>query len=547
MAGRYVRKGRTASGAVCVQVVTKVAGVIVAVEQVGSAHTDAELALLLAAARERLLPGQGELDLGDLPQVAARVDEIADWTRSKEEGQLDLDVPAASSSSPVRGRGRPSVAGGGGRVVATASLTLWRVLEQAYSRLGFDSLGDEAFKALVLARVIEATSKADSRRVLDDIGVWAPSLRTIFRALKRAETRGYRDRLATACMAHAARAGAAATLVLFDCTTLFFHIDDEDDLRKVGMSKERRVDPQIQVGLLVDRSGFPLEIHCFEGNTAETKTLIPVLSAFQDRHGVTDMVVVADAGMLSAANLNALEDADCRFIVGSRQSRAPYDLEPYFAQHGNYIPDGSTVETTREMGTGKDKRRRRVVYHYSFKRHKRDDRTINAQITKAEQAAAGKRPVARDRFVKVTTDAEGKKAEVNWDVIDRARAAAGLKGYVTNLPTDAMDGAAVVAAYHDLWHVEESFRMAKNDLQARPIFHRKKDSIEAHLTVVFAALAVARHLQDRTGVSIKRLIQTLRPLQSVTITIAGEQVNAQPRLTPEATAILDKIPDLAGH
>lgn len=258
MAGRYVRKGRTASGAVCVQVVTKVAGVIVAVEQVGSAHTDAELALLLAAARERLLPGQGELDLGDLPQVAARVDEIADWTRSKEEGQLDLDVPAASSSSPVRGRGRPSVAGGGGRVVATASLTLWRVLEQAYSRLGFDSLGDEAFKALVLARVIEATSKADSRRVLDDIGVWAPSLRTIFRALKRAETRGYRDRLATACMAHAARAGAAATLVLFDCTTLFFHIDDEDDLRKVGMSKERRVDPQIQVGLLVDRWGSRL-------------------------------------------------------------------------------------------------------------------------------------------------------------------------------------------------------------------------------------------------------------------------------------------------
>lgn len=149
--------------------------------------------------------------------------------------------------------------------------------------------------------------------------------------------------------------------------------------------------------------------------------------------------------------------------------------------------------------------------------------------------------------MKVTTDADGKKAEVNWEVIERARASAGLKGYVTNIAAEVMDGAAVVAAYHDLWHVEESFRMAKNDLQARPIFHRKKDSIEAHLTVVFAALAVARYLQDRTEVSIKRLVQALRPLQSVTITIAGEQVTALPRLSPAASAILNKIPDLAGH
>lgn len=537
MAGRYVRKGRTASGAVCVQVVTKVAGVIVAVEQVGSAHTDAELALLLAAARERLLPGQGELDLGDLPQVAARVDEIADWTRSKEEGQLDLDVPAASSSSPVRGRGRPSVAGGGGRVVATASLTLWRVLEQAYSRLGFDSLGDEAFKALVLARVIEATSKADSRRVLDDIGVWAPSLRTIFRALKRAETRGYRDRLATACMAHAARAGAAATLVLFDCTTLFFHIDDEDDLRKVGMSKERRVDPQIQVGLLVDRSGFPLEIHCFEGNTAETKTLIPVLSAFQDRHGVTDMVVVADAGMLSAANLNALEDAGFSFIVGSRITKAPYDLAEHFERHGDYFADGQILESRRVMGTGKAARTRRIVYQYRFKRYKRDNKSINAMVERAEKVAAGTRPVKRDRFVTI----DGASKGVNWALVERARQLAGLKGYVTNVEPEVMSGAQVISAYHDLWQVEKSFRMAKSDLRARPIFHHERDSIEAHLTIVLAALAVARHLQDASGVSIKRLIGTLRPVRSATIALAGQHLTLEPEVPPEAQDLLTAI------
>src|SRR6476469_9565931 len=285
----------------------------------------------------------------------------------------------------------------------------------------------------------------------------------------------------------------------------------------------------------------------FEGNKAETKTLVPVIETFRSRHQISDLVVVADAGMLSSANLNALEDAGCRFIVGSRQSSVPYDLGDHFERRGNYTPDDSTIETSREMGTGKDRRTRRVVYHYSFKRRQRDDRAINAQVAKAEKVAAGQRPIARDRFVTVTADADGKKAEVNRDVIKRARFCAGFKGFVTNIGLDVLDGAAVVAAYHDLWRVEESFRMSKSDLQARPVFHRKKDSIDAHLTVVFAALAVARYLQDRTGVSIKRLVQVLRPLRTVTITIAGQPLTAQPRLGPDAIAILDTIPDLAGH
>jgi Transposase DDE domain len=115
-------------------------------------------------------------------------------------------------------------------------------------------------------------------------------------------------------------------LVLYDVTTLYFEAENEDALRKVGMSKERRVDPQIQVGLLVDPSGFPLEVSCFEGNTAETTTLLPVLRGFAERHQVSDMVVVANAGMLSAANLNALEDAKFSFIVGSADQQGPRRL-----------------------------------------------------------------------------------------------------------------------------------------------------------------------------------------------------------------------------
>jgi transposase len=105
-----------------------------------------------------------------------------------------------------------------------------------------------------------------------------------------------------------------------------------------------------------------------------------------------------------------------------------------------------------------------------------------------------------------------------------------------------MAGQAVISAYHDLWQVERSFRMTKSDLRARPIFHHQRDSIEAHLTIVFAALAISRHLQDTTGVSIKKLVRTLRPLRSVTIDIAGHTLTAEPTITPDASDILNALP-----
>src|SRR5665647_426489 len=294
---RFVRKVRTASGAVAVQVVTRRSRQVEQVEHVGSAHTDAELALLLAAARERLSPGQDVLDLGDLPVVPVRMDDVADWT-AKPELALQPGTPAVG--------GRPAVVAAGGRVVGTSAVLLWGVLTSAYSRLGFDVLGDDGFRAMVLARIVEPTSKAEVVRVLDEIGAPAVSLRTLFRSLARCQEQDYRGQLATAAWAHSARTTGRVAMVLYDVTTLHFERPDEDDLRKVGMSKEHRVDPQVQVGLLVDPGGFPLEVHLFEGNKAETTTLIPVLTAFQARHGVTETVVVADAGMLSAGNLNAL-------------------------------------------------------------------------------------------------------------------------------------------------------------------------------------------------------------------------------------------------
>lgn len=457
----FVRKVQTASGATAVQIARKHRGVRTIVEHIGSAHDDARLAVLVQIAKDRIAAGQLAFDLDALTPTAP------------------------TGAAPV--------------VVGSRARVLWEVLEDAYRRLGFAAaVGDDVFMKLVLARVVEPISKADTIRVLGELGVPAPGLRTIWRTLARCVDQDWRDKLATAAYAHAIGQGALK-LVLYDVTTLYFEAEDEDELRKVGMSKERRVDPQILVGMLVTADGFPLEVHEFTGNTAETLTRLPVLHAFQDRHGVDDVVVVADAGMLSASNLNALEDAGFGFIVGSRISKAPYDLAEHFDQHGGVLHDGETMESKRVMGVGVNARERRVVYHYSAKRDRRDNHTLDKQVERAQRIAEGRKPLKKDRFVKLS----GTHPAVDQVLVDRARQLAGLKGYVTNIPALRLTGNDVVAAYHELFQVERSFRMAKTDLRARPMFHHEADSIHAHLTIVFTALAVSRHLQDSTGVSIR--------------------------------------------
>ena len=242
------------------------------------------------------------------------------------------------------------------------------------------------------------------------------------RCLKRVVERDYRAAIAQACHRHVTQ-GAGLAVVLYDVTTLHFEIEREDPLRKVGMSKERRVDPQVTVGLLTTGDGFPLEVDLFEGNKAETKTLIPVLTRFRERHQARDIVVVADAGMLSAANLLALADNGFRFIVGSKTGKIPYELEAHVDRHGNHLPDGATIETTRRMGSGKTARDRRVVYHYAFKRAQHDRRAINAMVERAEKVAACERPLKEDRFVSFTDST----TSVDWDLVERAREFVGTR------------------------------------------------------------------------------------------------------------------------
>jgi hypothetical protein len=472
----YVRTVKTSSGATAVQIVWSTRRGSRSIEHLGSAHDESEVEALTAAARQRLVEGQGALDLG-------------------------LDA-TGTTGAPLE-------------MINSRAGHLWDGLGRAYQVLGLDRAagGDEVFRDLVLARIIEPTSKADSLRVLAETGVESVCYRTVERHLPTYATPGWRHALSAACAAHA-RLGRAS-LVLYDVSTLHFETDAGDGFREPGFSKERRLDPQITIGLLTDASGFPLMVEAFEGNKAETATILPVINAFMTAHRLTDVTVVADAGMISEANQVAIQAAGLSFILGTRIPLLPNVIAEWRTKHpGEAIPDGLVLTQPWPATTGEKARGipdRVIYYQFRHDRARRTLRGIDEQVAKAERAVDGKAPVKRNRYIKLA----GATKSVNRDLEAKTRAMAGWKGYTTNLTGQSAQ--FVIDAYHQLWRIEKSFRMSKHDLQARPIYHHKRESIEAHLSIVFAALAVSHWIEHQTSWSIKKFVRTARRYRTVQI------------------------------
>ena len=389
-------------------------------------------------------------------------------------------------------------------------------------------------QCLVFARIIEPTSKLDSLRVLEEVGIAPPSYATVKRRLPAYAQDSWRERLAAVCARHVGL--GPATLLLCDVTTLYFETDAGDGFRESGFSKERRLEPQITIGLLTDAAGFPLMLNAFEGNKAETTTMLPTIKAFMAAHGLPDVVIVADAGMISEKNMTEIEAAGLSFILGMKVPDVPYVIHEWRQQHpGEPIPDGHIFVQPWPAGST-DKRKDQVRY-YQFK-HDRARRTlkgIDEQVRKAEQAVAGKTAVKRNRFVKLTDATK----TVNRELEAKARALAGIKGYTTNIADPTPE--QVIDAYHRLFQIEKSFRMAKSDLAARPIFHRTRDSIEAHLTIVFAALAISRWIEDTTGWSIRKFVRTTRRYRTIQIQAGEQTITAADPLPDDVRRALDAI------
>lgn len=476
----FIRKVKTSSGATAIQIAHKRYGRISKIEHIGSAHTTEELEVLLSLAKNKMLSNQRSLF---------------------DEPESEVIIGLQQSFSTL----------------------LFDVLTKQYNQLGFDTLHDLDFTYLCIARLVEPTSKLDSLRVLLDLGITTTSRDKIYDCLVRVIKKDYRTQISKLCFTHASKNGIS--LLLYDVTTLYFEIQKEDEFRKPGMSKERRLEPQIIVGLLVDQSGFPLSVNSFEGNKAETKTILPMIDAFKRQHNLADVTVVADAAMLSSDNLQALSRAGYHYIVGSRLQKIPYDIAEY-QKSGEKFSDNQII-TTQLDG-------QRIIYQYREKRASLDRKNIEKQIAKAQKIITNQAATSKAKFLTI----KAKEKKLNQALIDKAHALAGIKGYVTNL--NAEDD-KIISYYHQLFNVEASFRMAKSDLKARPIFHRKQEAIEAHLTIVLAAMAVGRTIEQLSGLSLKHFVKTVRPIRSGIVVINKKEYHAEAIIPPSVVPILKKL------
>lgn len=454
-----LRTTKTGSGAVAIQAVFRKQGKTYVVKHFGSAHTKEE--------------AQALLERGSL------------WVE-RESKQRSLFTSQPSRTLPL----------------ATTQLThtyhtyARDMLMGVAHMMGFDALEDGAFLDLALMRIIEPASKLRTLELLRRYFGVEYAERTLYRTLKCFAThKAAAERIA---LAYAKKYHTKdLSLVLYDVTTLYFESFKADDLRIQGFSKDNKSQqPQIVVGLMVSRDGFPLGYEVFKGNTFEGHTMLPVFRAFMKRHKVDMPVIVADAAMLSRTNMQALAKEDYRYIVGARLANLSPMIISRIAKEVSGRDD-SLIRIPTDHGD--------LIVAFSASRERKNRRDMDKQLKKAEMLITRGESGKRAKFVKV----EHTTPTLNVALKVKTEALLGMKGYYTNIPESNLSNTDVIARYGDLWNVEASFRMTKSDLKTRPIFHHTQDAIRAHLVIAFVALAMGRCIERLFCASLRKFRDTL--------------------------------------
>ena len=301
-------------------------------------------------------------------------------------------------------------------------------------------------------------------------------------------------------------------------TTLYFEAADEDDLRMCGFSKEgRHRNPQIYLGLLVAGGGNPIGYDIFEGNIHEAKTLIPMVESLAGKFGFDHPVVIADAGLLSTKNIEALEEAKYQYILGARPKNDTAEVKKKILSMN--LLDGQVRSFKRKDG-------RRVVVSMSYKRAKNDAKNRRDGLRRLEKRlGAGRltksninnrgynKYLSMEGEIKISIDYDKFNADAAWD---------GIKAYITNsrLPLKT-----IVANYHNLWFIERAFRMNKTDLRIRPIYHRLRNRIEGHICICFTAYTIMLELERRlkkakAPFSLNQAKELTKNIYSITYTLS---------------------------
>ena len=383
------------------------------------------------------------------------------------------------------------------------------IFGRLFDEIGFNAIPEPLFRDIVVARLVYPTSKLKTVDYLYRYQGKTVSPDSIYLFLDRLN-KHYSQQAQAIAYRYSRKILKRISVVFYDVTSLYFEAEDEDDLRKIGFSKDGKFqNPQIMLGLLVGQNGYPIGYDIFEGNTVEGKTLIPLLEGIERRYHFGKPVVVADAAMLSKDNLDALDAAKYPFIVAARLRNETQAVQAEILGRSAALTNGQSVVIDQPAG------RRRIV-SYSDSRAKKDAHNRDRGLGRLRASAFRKTDEGAPEQLRLQPipEASGEvKVQIDESQIEQAARWDGLKGYLTktDLPAEA-----VIKVYGQLWHIEKAFRISKTDLRIRPIFHRRRGRIEAHVLVAFVAYTIYKELERRlheAGMTInpsaQRMTQTM--------------------------------------
>ena len=424
-----------------------------------------------------------------------------------------------------------------------AKLVNWRitgfhqVFGSIYDRIGFPQ---NHLRDLAIARIAYPRSKLATARYLEQYLGISLSEDKIYRFL---DTLDKNELTQIAFNFVKKKNSNSMALVFYDVTTLYFETNDEDGLRKKGYSKDHKNDlPQIVIGLFVDKDGYPFDFDFYDGKTFEGHTFSKAVDNLVKKYQFDNLVVVADAGMLSEQNINFLETLKLGYIVGARLKGMSEKFKSQIFSHD--FTKCSTYEMfpTNNTTSSKETNTKRLIVDYSEKRARKDNLNRERLVKVLEAKINSKKPLTkRSKYLLV----QGKDQVLGIDQVkvDLDQRHDGLKGYWTNLKAE-IKHQQVIDQYHNLWKVEKAFRMSKSDLLERPIFHRKEKRIAGHLLICFSSLLVMKEterLLKEIKISLNKSIELLGKIGQGEMRLGKITMPIESDLNPETDQILNQI------
>lgn len=471
----FIRRKPNASGSISVQVVekTKLRQQKV-VRTIGVARGAAEVEALERRARDFIEESQGPF----LPGMFDDSSSIHAFLESIGNGQIQVIGPEL-------------------------------VFGKLYDEIGYGALDNELFRHLVVCRLFNPGSKLKTIDYLDRyLHVhYTPS--RIYRflddlCLRQSSGSGkaapdIKEQVERISYLHTLKVvGGAICVCFYDMTTLYFESSEEDELRRYGFSKDgKNACPQIFLGLLVAAGGNPIGYEIFEGNTSESRTLIPMIRKLSDRFDFGKPVVIADSGLLTKNNISELERDGYQYILGARPKNETVAIRNQILQMK--LSDGDLAEIDKGAGV-------RLIVSMSTKRAHNDAHNRQRGLARLQKnLGSGKltkqninnrgynKYLVMKGKVEIAIDMEKFNADAQWD---------GIKGYITNT---SLSKEEIIGNYGNLWLIERAFRLNKGDLAARPIYHRLRNRIEGHICVCFTAYTILLELDRRLAKAKSRL------------------------------------------